>query len=493
MQSETHAHYALWNLDKTGQKEAVDYLTGGRTDPPRSAPVLADVTDPAARLELLAQLTATDQKDFARTGDRHKDSGLRRWYRPGAKDYSSFLKRQMRTYVAGLNLQPALPDLEQLPAGSWAFQFTFTLRKPYLSHNDADFYIVDNPLKKEWVFRIPYVAPSQWKGALRSAAIRRLVERLQQDGDEAAFVAGRLQLVRLYGNEKDGAEKYLNAALARHRVGGLPADADQEARSQWQARVTAETAAVAAEFERDLRRRGMQQGDVEGYSGSLTFYPTYFDAVALEVINPHGRDSGGGKLPIYLEAVPEGTRGTFVLLNLPSDEDGEAPDDLETVAADVTTMLVEKGFGAKTSSGFGVAEDQLVGEGKIAIRADLDERSPADAGQGDAPDPQQDALAARIADFLARFGEPEFPRWTNSELKASSRRGKCASEYKRLRNSHPDWDQQARVWIEREAVAAEAPPAPAALPIGERAFAYLSDLLGVARQVADELRQGGAQ
>jgi len=492
MQSETHAHYALLNLGEDDRKRAVEYLIGRRTNPPQSAPVLAEVTDPAARLELLAQLTATDQKDFARTGDRHNRTGLLWWYKPGATDYSSFLKRQMRTYVAGLNLQPALPDLGQLPARSWAFQFTFVLRKPYLSHNDADFYIIDNPLKKEWVFRIPYVAPSQWKGALRSAAIRRLVEQLQQDGDEAAFAARRLQLVRLYGNEKDGAERYLNAALARHRAGGLPADADQEARNQWQVRLTAAAAAAAAEFERDLRRRGVQQGDVEGFSGSLTFYPTYFDAVALEVINPHSRDSGGGKLPIYLEAVPAGTSGTFVLLNVPSDGDGDALDDLKAVAADVTTMLVEKGFGAKTSSGFGSAEDQLVGEGKLAIRADLGGTSPA-AGEAASSGPQPDALTASIAQFLQRFSVPEFPRWTDSELGASGWGGTRASAYKRLRDSHPDWDRQGRTWIEREAVTAEAPPAPAAPPIGERAFAHLSDLPGVARQVADELRQGGAQ
>ncbi|GIX47782.1 MAG: hypothetical protein KatS3mg131_1993 [Candidatus Tectimicrobiota bacterium] len=72
----------------------------------------------------------------------------------------------------------------------------FTLRKPYLSKDDTDFYILDNPVRKEWVFQVPYIAPSQWKGALRAAMRRRrgYTSWEQEAQDE--------QMIRLFGNVK---------------------------------------------------------------------------------------------------------------------------------------------------------------------------------------------------------------------------------------------------------------------------------------------------
>ncbi|NPA91941.1 MAG: hypothetical protein GXO55_10955, partial [Chloroflexi bacterium] len=200
-------------------------------------------------------------------------------------------------------VSPSLPNLSSFPPGSWAIQVHFTLRKPYLSKDDVDFYIIDNPVKKEWIFKVPYVAPSQWKGALR-AAMRRLrgyTTWKEEAQDE--------QMVRLFGNVK-GEEDEFSA-------------------------------------------------------GRLHFYPTFFDRIGLEVINPHPRDTGAGKQPIYFECVPAGTMGVFTLLYVPLDLVGrstpeamerEAKADLQAVARGVRAMLTEYGFGAKTSSGYGVAE-----------------------------------------------------------------------------------------------------------------------------------------
>jgi len=45
--------------------------------------------------------------------------------------------------------------------------------------------------------------------------------------------------------------------------------------------------------------------------------------------------------------------------------------DLVVLAKGLRAMLTVYGFGAKTSSGFGVAEDRLAGEGRLVIRAEL--------------------------------------------------------------------------------------------------------------------------
>jgi CRISPR-associated protein Cmr2 len=264
-----------------------------------------------------------------------------------------------------LGLNSSLPDLSFFPAGSWAIQVPFTLRKPYLSKDEADFYILDNPIRKEWVFKVPYVAPSQWKGALQAAMVRELVQGFQDSGiDEGGFLEKRLQLYRLFGNEKDGTAEYLNRILAIRRVGPLQSEGDKTDVEKWEKAFRDALSAVAKEFENLLRERRYRIGDIEGFHGRLCFYPTFFDHIGLEVINPHDRKSGTGKQPIYFECVPSGTKGVFNLLyvpldavDTPKDERMEqAKEDLKVVAQGVRAMLTRYGFGSKTSSGYGAAE-----------------------------------------------------------------------------------------------------------------------------------------
>jgi len=338
------------------------------------------VTDPAARLSHLAQLLAVDCicegktkqcKDYAKG-----KNGLQHWYYAGdlttpRGDYQTFLCCRLRWMgqVLGLanhhdTVGPSLPDISMFPSGSWAIQVHFTLRKPYLSKDDVDFYIVDNPVKKEWVFKVPYVAPSQWKGALRAAMLRRLEENLRSKKvDEEGFTLERLRLYRLFGNEKDGTAEFLNRTLTLHRVGPRPEDEQQA--QKWEERYKQTFKQVALEFEEKVRAEGYRKENVEGFQGRLHFYPTFFDRIGLEVINPHPRDTGAGDRPIYFECVPAGTSGVLTLLYVPIDRVGrsspeamesEAKADLEAVARGVRAMLTQYGFGAKTSSGYGVAD-----------------------------------------------------------------------------------------------------------------------------------------
>ncbi|MDM7911767.1 MAG: RAMP superfamily CRISPR-associated protein [Methanotrichaceae archaeon] len=234
--------------------------------------------------------------------------------------------------------------------------FSFTLLKPYISRDDTDFYIIDNPVKKEWVFKVPYIAPSQWKGALRSAMMQELVAKLNAGKiDKDKFIEERLRLYRLFGNEKDGTSDFLNCTLARHLLGAVPeSEQGREKKS-----LEAKTREVETEFETVLRDKGYRKGEIEGFQGSLHFYPTYFDRIGLEVINPHDRETGAGKNPIYFECVPTDTSGSFTLLYVPlvgpEVSEGEAKEDLEAVARGIKAMMTRYGFGAKTSSGFGVA------------------------------------------------------------------------------------------------------------------------------------------
>ena len=405
MKREFWAEFDLYgNLQKSNGQSNKRLLDGWVERKGETATPWNQLRDAAARQSLLAQATVSTAKvefqdkkgkirsakvrEYARTGalQYEEKGGLFYWYygeefpNPGGP-FQDFLLEQLQHCAKVLGYQtqeiqynkdtetrsgvltvPALPDLSLFPPGTWAIQVTFTLRKPYISRDDVDFYILDNPVKKEWVFKVPYMAPSQWKGALRAAMIRELTIQLQEIRiNEADFVKRRLQLYRLFGNEKDGTAEFLNRTLTFFRVGPLPQDAnDEETQEEWKKRVKQEMETVAEEFVNLLKEKGYRRGDNEGFQGRLRFYATFFDKIGMEVINPHDRETGAGKHPIYFECVPAETSGVFTLLYVPigggpKDEE-TCKADLEAVAQGIRAMLTTYGFGAKTSSGYGVAD-----------------------------------------------------------------------------------------------------------------------------------------
>ena len=191
-------------------------------------------------------------------------------------------------------------DLALLPPGSWFLQFTFRLAKPYISRGDIPFYIIDNPIVRDKVFQLPLVRPTAWKGNLYAALWQKGYDK---EDDE--------QMQRLFGIANDT--------------------------------------------------------DDTGQSGRLYFYPTFFTQIGLEIINPHKRERRVGTNPILFESVPAGAKGTFTLLYVPFDRIGKGENetrqqslaDLRLIAEGLQAMFTLYGFGAKTSSGFGVAEDAV--------------------------------------------------------------------------------------------------------------------------------------
>ena len=282
------------------------------------------------KIILLSGALPTNAKTFAQSSDkRNNPTGLRKLIQDNT--INEFLDNIFKEYLDSLNFTKA-PDLQLFPKTSWIIQIIFTLRKPYISQDDTDFYIIDNPVKKEWVFKVPYVAPGQWKGALQATMVRQLVGEKHNLGKQE-WIVRRLQLVRLFGNEK-----------------GVAVDD-----TKFESYLDRQKPECAQEY-----RKRMKEITKSGYiAGNLHFYPTYFNRIGLEVINPHERDTGVGKQPIYFECVPEGTEGQFTILYAPLHgeiNEGTSKSDFEAVAKGIKAMLTIYGFGAKTSSGFGVAD-----------------------------------------------------------------------------------------------------------------------------------------
>jgi CRISPR-associated protein Cmr2 len=344
MNHEFHAQYPFALKDSIPHADTIDFLVYKQPDPPTRWTDPREIEDDWMRLMILSQAIAKSYKEQARMGMRREASGHGYWINNRS---SGFLHKRL-IEMKEINLaehDKQAPSIANFPPGSWSLHVPLNLTKPYISRDDTDFYIIENPVKKEWVFKVPYIAPSQWKGSLRSAMVQELVNDAPSPED---FAKRRFRMAVLFGDE-NGEEPDKPRGLAQYldEMGG----------------------SAAAEKYRQLVRdhfKGNADEPITHHRGILHFYPTYFDRIGLEVINPHDRETGAGKLPIYFECVPAGkeSKGVFALLYVPlygldtSDEEAkrQAESDFEAVAKGIKAMMTKYGFGAKTSSGFGTAE-----------------------------------------------------------------------------------------------------------------------------------------
>lgn len=205
-----------------------------------------------------------------------------------------------------VKLYPGLQiDFSTLLSDRWfAFQVDFELLTPWYSKDDRVFRVLDNPVRKDRVFGVPFMAASSWKGILRWAC------RMQAGLREHFEVGKRFEdwidpgwILHLFGNEKGEGE----------------------------------------EFSR----------------GALVFYPTWFDRIGFEVINPHSRERRAGTQPIYYEVAPPGAKGTLSLLYAPwpgMEPVAEAEEVLPKLLEAIEALLTTYGISAKRTVGWGTAK-----------------------------------------------------------------------------------------------------------------------------------------
>lgn len=286
-----------WFVDfKMENQRAIDNCVEGR-DP-------FDNVNIYSRTKLLATcLSNGNIKNYAKSGGKiktpkgHKQIILDK--------YNSLIQVEIGR-LETLNLYKPSVEISTLPHYSFFLQFAFTLATPFISKDDEEFYICDNPVKKDKVFKVPIVSGSTWKGNMRWTA--RQVKELNPDKPDDKII------IRLLGNEK--------------------------------------------KEERAFRR------------GRLSFYPTFFDKISLEVINPHDRKTKAGTVPIYIESVPDGAKGTFSLLYVPFDLMGkpseeikqQLTEDINLVCDSLEEMMLTYGFSAKKSCGFGIINKDINGD-----------------------------------------------------------------------------------------------------------------------------------
>ncbi|MFO3797872.1 MAG: hypothetical protein ACK8QZ_11430, partial [Anaerolineales bacterium] len=330
---------------------------------------------------------------------------------------------------------------------------------------------------KDKVFKVPLMSAAAWKGLLRWTVMHIGLVRRKDALTPEGFAQERFRQTLLFGDEK-GEEPGETKDFAAFLDALKP-----EAR---------------AEYERLLRERFKVEPDkpLPHHSGRLTFYPTFFNLIDVEVINPHSRKTKAGTHPIYLECVPSEAQGTFSLLYVPFDLIGQdeeairrqAAADLCLVAEGLRAMFLTYGFSAKRTSGYGVAKER-VENGVLTVRiqglaAPLSETPPA-------PPPD-------LPRYLEAPGRLR-PEYLNPD---GTFRERSEAELKAMKKADRQLYEKAKAWWEREGRAraeqrpqpepAIAVPSPALAPAWPSwEFKSFDDLVGLADRVAQLLTEGG--
>jgi len=213
------------------------------------------------------------------------------------------------------------PDHASLPDSTWfGIDVSFTLASPWYSKDDRPFHVLDNPVRKDRVFGVPFMSAASWKGLLRWACRMQagLVQHLETHDIKMDGWKDHAWIIHLFGNEKGEGK--------------------------------------------DFR------------SGALVFYPTWFSKVGFEVINPHDRKRRAGTQPIYYEVVPAKTKGRLRLLYAPLpgeiERDKIIPVDfIDSLIDSIRVLLKTYGISAKRTAGWGTARiDEWTGYVKASAQ-----------------------------------------------------------------------------------------------------------------------------
>lgn len=193
--------------------------------------------------------------------------------------------------------------LPTLPLYSWYISLPVRLAKPFASKDDSEMHVLENPISREWVFGVPMVRPSTWKGNMRWTAV---MAGLDQEVCE-----------RLFGNETNEEEE-----LQAGRIFFFPTFFD---------RIDFE---VITSLDRE--RRFPKTGPI-----------------LMECVR-HRPDDGtrAGEFGLLYLAPTSAWQGL-------AETARQVAADLKHTTAILTDMLLSYGFSAKKTSGFGVIEENF--------------------------------------------------------------------------------------------------------------------------------------
>jgi CRISPR-associated protein Cmr2 len=247
--------------------------------------------------------------------------------------------------------------ISDLLPGSFGIWYRFKLNSPYYSHDDESLYILE-PIMKEKVWQVPIFRASSWKGVFLKAACKKLNEYVESE-DYAQVIEHFIKIGRIFGTGsrefREVEEKIIKSGDKQTIITKLIMYSLKELGLNL----------MFVKNDKSIARQFLEQ--LKAYftvrRGRAIFYPTYFNKLTLEVINPHNRRTKAGEKPIYYEVVPKDTEGIFQLIYIPYDLvpcsmrviKVQTDSDIHFLKLLLKDVLEEYGIGAKEKLGWGLA------------------------------------------------------------------------------------------------------------------------------------------
>ena len=269
--------------------------------------------------------------------------------------------------IAGISDKDKLAKkVKSLIPFSFIFYAEIKLQSPYFSKDDDEFYIIQNPCLKETNFKVPMIRGSAWKGALASA-FRELFKENKSNIESflRIFGAGSESIKAI---EQTLSKEARNLKKAKEKLPEfLLFELGLEVKKEdLQAIENIKNKDDLINFIKNKLSKKLEDNqkklpiEFQTHKGRVIFYPTYFDKLSLEIINPHDRRKRAGKNPIHYEVVPKDTEGVFQLIYIPFDvvlkRDEEVREETKEDLANIIkalSKLSNEGIGAKTKLGWG--------------------------------------------------------------------------------------------------------------------------------------------
>jgi len=210
--------------------------------------------------------------------------------------------------------------LQSFPQYSARLLLHFKLISPLLSRDDEPFYLIDNPARKDHIFKSPYLSAASVKGLSADAYQRAFpVDNWSALGEKDADRTHAYRLhdghaVRLFGLADDGVEHSEN--ISSHQ------------------------------------------------QGRLRFSPVWFQKLQFLVLNPKKEETAQGGVPIQFEAVAAEQLGCIEVLYF--NPNGSENSNEKTVREDLARWLASV---ASWWPLLGLGGKRLAGYGQIAIES----------------------------------------------------------------------------------------------------------------------------
>lgn len=268
--------------------------------------------------------------------------------------------------------------LDELPSYSFVIWAGFELKQPYFSRDDEELYLINNPVLKDKAFKVPMIRGSGWKGNIASAfkglineaedkkELIRSYFRILGSGSEyvKALEENFAELSKKSRKNIEDIKTYLRQWLLFELGLHLKKDMLDKIRNVKDENgireVLREALGIMAEKEDELHKFA---AEFKSQRGRAIFYPTFFDKIGREVINPHNRRRRAGNQPIFYEVVPERTEGIVQIAYIPFDAVLKKESEIKKEAVQDLEMLVKalertanEGIGAKSKLGWGTFE-----------------------------------------------------------------------------------------------------------------------------------------